>query len=157
MPRRHRYDNLTVTWTGNTGTGTSSYRAYDRDHDIAGQGLPLIPGSADPAFRGDPARWNPEQLQIVALSQCHMLWYLHFAAEAGVIVTAYEDTPTGVMVVEADGGGQFEKVTLRPRVTITSGSDAELAERLHAKVPAVCFIARSVNFPVEHEPEVVVG
>ncbi|MEB3068773.1 OsmC family protein [[Mycobacterium] vasticus] len=157
MSRQHRYDNLAVRWIGNAGTGTSSYRAYGRDHDITGRGLPLIPGSADPVFRGDPARWNPEQLQIIALSQCHMLWYLHFAAESGVIVTAYEDKPAGVMAIDADGGGHFEKVTLRPRVTITSGSDARLAAQLHAKVPAVCFIARSVNFPVEHEPEIVVG
>lgn len=94
---------------------------------------------------------------MVALSQCHMLWYLHFAAEAGVTVIGYEDKPTGVMVTEADGGGQFERVVLHPHVTITPDSDTATAMALHAKVPGVCFIARSVNFPVEHEPEIVVG
>ena len=156
MTREHRYADITVTWTGNTGSGTSSYRAYSRDHEIGGVGLPMIPGTADPVFRGDPARWNPEQLLIVSLSQCHLLWYLHFAAEAGVVVTAYRDQPTGAMSIGADGGGQFERVTLRPHVTIAAGGDAELAAHLHAKVPAVCFIARSVNFAVEHAPTIVV-
>lgn len=155
---QHTYGNLTVTWTGNQGSGTGSYRGYSRDHTISGgKGLSSISGSADPAFRGDPARWNPEQLQIVALSQCHMLWYLHLAAEAGVVVICYEDRPTGVMVIHADGSGEFERVTLRPCVTITPASDVETARRLHAKVPQVCFIARSVNFPVEHEPDIVVA
>jgi organic hydroperoxide reductase OsmC/OhrA len=153
---RHEYD-VTVTWTGNTGPGTSGYTAYARDHEVsAATGAPMIPGSSDPSFRGDPARWNPEQLLVTSLSQCHMLWYLHLASTAGVVVTAYEDHPHGVMVTNSSGAGQFEAVTLRPRVTITAASDPEVALRLHADVPALCFIARSVNFPVGHEPEIVV-
>ncbi|AKT50586.1 OsmC family protein [Arsenicicoccus sp. oral taxon 190] len=150
---QHTYD-LTVTWTGNQGPGTSSYAAYARDHEVTAPGLPPIAGSADPAFRGDPSRWNPEQLLVASLAQCHMLWYLHLAARAGVTVVAYEDHPHGVMTTEADGSGQFERVTLRPRVTISQGSDAEVAHRLHADVPALCFIARSVSFPVDHEPAI---
>lgn len=151
----HEYD-VTITWTGNTGSGTTGYTAYSRDHEVSAPGTPVITGSADPAFRGDPARWNPEQLQVAALSQCHMLWYLHLAATAGVVVTAYEDHAHGVMVIDRTGGGQFESVTLRPRVKITAGSDPAKALALHGDVPALCFIARSVNFPVGHEPEIVV-
>ncbi|CAM3603418.1 OsmC family protein [Dermacoccus barathri] len=153
--KAHEYD-VTIAWTGNRGTGTSTYNAYGRDHDVRTVGAPTILGSSDPAFRGDSARWNPEQLQVAALSQCHMLWYLNLAAEAGVVVTAYEDNAHGVMVQDFSGGGQFESVTLRPRVAITAESDPDVARQVHARVPEVCFIARSVNFPVNHEPVIVV-
>lgn len=155
MSRSHAYD-VEVTWTGNRGSGTSGYTAYDRDHEVSAAGVPTILGSADPAFRGDPARWNPEQLMVASLSQCHMLWYLNLAATAGVVVTAYADRAHGVMVQDADGGGQFQEVVLRPQVTIATASDRETALRVHGEVPAKCFIARSVNFPVRHEPVVVV-
>lgn len=150
MPRTHDYS-TTVRWSGNLGSGTSSYRAYSRDHEITAPDAPMIPGSSDPAFRGDPSRWNPEQLLVAALAQCHMLWFLHFASTAGVVVTAYEDSATGVMVEDDDGAGEFVSVTLHPVVTIAEGSDAALARELHARVGSVCFIARSVTFPVRHE------
>lgn len=153
--KTHEYD-VDVVWTGNHGVGTSGYASYGRDHDLSTESAPTILGSADPAFRGDPTRWNPEQLQVAALSQCHMLWYLNLAATAGVIVTAYHDRAHGVMVQDSSGGGQFESVTLRPRVTITADSDPDSARRVHAKVPEVCFIARSVNFPVHHDPVITV-
>ena len=149
--KTHEYD-VTVTWTGNHGPGTTTYTSYGREHEITALGAPMIVGTADPAFRGDPARWNPEQLQVAALSQCHMLWYLNLAAAAGVEVTAYEDDAHGVMTQDSSGAGQFESVTLHPRVTITADSDEQAALRLHGDVPAFCFIARSVNFPVHHRP-----
>ncbi len=149
--KRHSYTTR-VEWTGNRGTGTSAYRAYDRAHEIGAGGLkPAIPGSSDPSFNGDPARWNPEELLVASLSTCHQLWYLHLASEAGVIVTAYVDEAEGVMVETADGGGRFERVTLRPRVTIAAGNAAK-AEALHAQAHHKCFIANSVNFPVDCEP-----
>jgi organic hydroperoxide reductase OsmC/OhrA len=154
-PREHRYA-VTVRWTGNTGTGTSAYRAYTRNHEIYGEGKPAIPGSSDPHFRGDRTRWNPEELLVAALSACHQLTYLHLCADAGVIVTAYEDAAQGVMVESADGGGQFTSVVLHPKVTIRAGSNTELANSLHEKAHALCFIARSVSFNVEAEPTVVV-
>jgi len=152
--RRHRYE-VTVTWTGDRGSGTSSYAAYGRDHEVRCAGKPMIPGSSDPAFRGDRARWNPEELLVVSLSACHKLWYLHLCADAGVVVTAYEDHAEGIMVEEDGGEGQFESVVLRPRVTISAGSDAGLAQRLHKLAHENCFIARSVAFPVSHEPVIV--
>lgn len=151
----HEY-RVQITWQGNEGTGTSSYRAYGRNHEVEAVGVPPIPGSADPAFRGDAARWNPEQLLVASIAQCHMLWYLHLASEAGVVVTAYEDEPLGIMSTDASGAGQFERVTVRPRVTISAESDAAAARDAHARVGDVCFIARSVNFPVEHDPTIIV-
>ena len=152
--REHRYA-PNVTWTGNTGTGTSAYRAYQRDHQIELEGKPAIPGSSDPQFRGDRTRWNPEDLFVAALSACHQLWYLHLCADAGVVVTAYQDRPEGVMTEEASGSGRFTRVVLRPKVTISAGSNAELARALHQKAHAMCFIANSVRCPVENEPEIV--
>nr|WP_240947785.1 OsmC family protein [Planosporangium mesophilum] len=143
---------MTVTWTGDRGTGTSSYRAYGRAHEVTAPGLPPLPGSSDPTFRGEPDRWNPEQLLVAALSQCHMLAYLHLCAVAGVVVTGYSDTPRGVMAETADGGGHFTEVVLRPRVTVESADMVERATALHEDAHQVCFIANSVNFPVRHEP-----
>jgi organic hydroperoxide reductase OsmC/OhrA len=157
MARAHRYV-VTVTWTGNTGSGTSGYKSYERRHEIsAGTQKPMMPGSSDPVFRGDRTRWNPEELLVASVSACHQLWYLHLCAEAGIVVVAYVDHAEGVMQETPDGSGQFERVTLRPRVTVASGSDVAKARELHGAAHAMCFIARSVKFPVEHEPEIVVA
>ncbi len=151
MGQTHRY-RLSLSWTGNQGSGTSGYRAYSRDHELSGAGKPTIVASSDPAFRGDPARWNPEELLVASLAQCHLLWYLHLASAAGVVVTDYRDEPVGFMATEPDGAGQFERVVLRPVVSVAAAAMVERAQHLHAEVGAYCFIARSVNFPVEHEP-----
>jgi organic hydroperoxide reductase OsmC/OhrA len=153
---RHRYQ-VTVTWRGNRGTGTSGYRDYDRDHEVAVPGKPTLPGSSDPAFRGDAARWNPEELLVASLSQCHMLWYLHLCAQAGIVVTAYTDEPVGVLQTDADGGGRFVEVLLRPRVVVDSPADVARAERVHGRAHELCFLAASVAFPVRHEPVTLVG
>ena len=144
-----------VQWQGNLGTGTSGYRDYGRDLLISAEGNPDIEGSADKPFRGTPERWNPEELLLAALAQCHMLSYLHVAVQNGIVVTDYTDDATGTMRQTPDGGGHFTTVTLRPRVTISSG-DPELARTIHAKAGELCFIANSVNFPVGHEPEIIV-
>ena len=140
-----------MEWTGDAGAGTASYRAYERAHVIGAPGKPPIPGSSAPAFRGDASRWNPEELLVASLSACHMLQYLHLCAEAGVVVTAYADEADGEIATEPDGGGRFVRLTLRPRVTVTPGSDLATAERLHAEAHRRCFIASSVSFPVGHE------
>lgn len=141
-----------VVWTGNRGEGTSSYRSYDRTWDIAVPGKAVVPCSNDPLLGGDPAKMNPEDLLLSALSACHMLWYLHFASDAGIVVTAYEDTPVATGDVAAGGAGRFVSATLRPRVKVLPGTDMEKAAALHERIHDVCFIARSVNFPVRYDP-----
>src|ERR1700731_394175 len=148
MQREHTYS-VSLVWTGNTGKGTSDYRSYTRDHEINVVGKPSIYGSADPKFRGDPARYNPEELLVSSLSSCHMLWYLHLCADAGIVVVSYEDRAEGIMEEPSDGAGRFVRVTLRPLVRI-AGS-VEQAEALHQRAHELCFIANSVNFPVGHE------
>ncbi|MFS8084047.1 MAG: OsmC family protein [Acidobacteriota bacterium] len=151
MSREHSYS-VSVRWTGNTGAGTSSFRGYKRDHEVSVSGKPPIPASSDPNFRGDKARYNPEELLVASLSACHMLWYLHLCSESGIVVTNYHDEATGAMVETDDGGGHFTEVTLRPAVKVAGGADVELARRLHDRAHHLCFIANSVNFPVHCEP-----
>ena len=155
MNLEHHYA-LETEWTGNRGAGTADYKAYGREHVVRAEGKHELEGSSDPAFRGDRSRWNPEELLLAALSQCHMLSYLHVAAANGIVVEKYTDAATGTMEQTRDGGGHFTLATLRPRVTISAG-DLALATELHAEASAKCFIAASVNFPVNHEPEVIVG
>ena len=152
----HRYS-LRTTWTGDRGTGTSGYRDYDRAATIEIDGKPALQASSDKPFRGDPSRWNPEDLLLAALSQCHLLSYLHACVKAGVVVVAYEDEAAGVMVEDGRGGGAFREVVLRPRVTVADASMADAAAAAHVQAHEWCFIANSVNFPVRHEPTIEVA
>ena len=147
----HQYK-ATITWTGNQGSGTSGYRAYGRNHVINIGGKPEILGSSDPSFRGDATRYNPEEMLVASISTCHMLWYLHLCAEAGVIVVDYVDNATGIMAETADGGGYFSDVTLHPTVVVTDVAMVDKANEIHHKANKMCFIANSVNFPVHHQP-----
>jgi organic hydroperoxide reductase OsmC/OhrA len=151
MAKQHNY-NLTIQWTGNNGTGTSDYKAYERSHSILVNNKAEIAASSDPAFRGDKTKHNPEELLVASLSSCHMLWFLHLCTEAGVVVTDYTDHATGVMVETPNGGGYFSEVTLHPIVTVADHSMIETANALHQKANELCFIANSVNFKIRHEP-----
>ena len=150
MPGKHAYA-VEVEWTGNTGAGTSDYRSYRRTCTVRAAGKPDLAGSADPHFRGDADRWNPEELLVAALSQCHLLSFLHAAAVAGVVVVDYTDAATGTMVSEGNGG-RMTSVVLHPVVTVASESMVEQVAALHDTAHRDCFIASSVNFPVSHEP-----
>jgi organic hydroperoxide reductase OsmC/OhrA len=154
--KEHRYT-VALRWTGNRGEGTASYRSYDREHEVAAEGKPAIQGSSDPHFRGDPRRWSPEELLVVSLSQCHLLWFLHLCAVNDVVVTAYQDRPEGTMTETEDGGGHFTEVLLRPTVTVADEEMVARATELHEEAHRLCFISNSVNFTVRHEPEVSVG
>ncbi|MGN7757985.1 OsmC family protein [Chryseobacterium sp. 22532] len=155
MSKEHHYK-TTIVWTGNKGTGTSSYRTYERSHTIQIADKALIEGSSDPAFRGDKTKHNPEDLFLSSLSSCHMLWYLHFCSEEGIIVTSYTDEATGTMTETTDGSGHFTSVTLHPTVIVAEESMIEKAKELHHKAGQFCFIAKSVNFLVQHIPTVLV-
>ncbi|MBB6391439.1 OsmC family protein [Microbacterium thalassium] len=154
----HRYRVRSV-WTGDRGTGTSGYRDYDRAVSISVEGKPELLASADKPFRGDPARWNPEDMLVAALSECHLLSYLHACVQAGVVVLAYEDDASGLMREDGSGAGRFHEVVLRPRVTIADAAMRDAALAAHETAHGWCFIANSVNFPVRHEPviEIVAG
>ncbi len=146
----HRYE-LAMTWTGNRGTGTSGYRDYERSFNLEAIGKPQLTGSADATFRGDRAKWNPEEMLLAALSSCHMLSYLHICADAGITVLSYSDAPAGSMELASDGSGRFVSVILHPQVTVAPESDLDNARILHHLAHEKCFIANSVNFPVTCE------
>jgi organic hydroperoxide reductase OsmC/OhrA len=152
VPSAHHY-RVAVDWTGNLGSGTREYRGYRRDYTIEIAGKPPILGSSGLSPRSDPARHNPEELLVAALSSCHMLWYLHLCSDAGIVVTSYRDEADGVLEIAPDGGGRFTAATLRPRVTVSQGS-LEVARQLHDEAHRKCFVANSVNFPVGCEPDV---
>jgi organic hydroperoxide reductase OsmC/OhrA len=147
--RTHRYATR-VEWRAN-GDGTRGYTCYSRNHAIVAADKPAILGSSDPVFRGDASRYSPEELLVASLSACHMLWYLHLCAVNRITVIAYRDEATGAMEESADGGGRFVRVVLRPRVTIAAG-DRNRALALHDQAHRHCFIANSVNFPVDVVP-----
>jgi organic hydroperoxide reductase OsmC/OhrA len=151
--REHNYQ-VTVRWTGNRGQATAGYGAYARDHEITAgaSGKGVILGSSDPAFRGDPSRWNPEELFLAAVSACHKLWYLHLCAAAGVLVTEYVDRASGIVVEGADGAGHFRSVALHPEIVLSRALHLEKARALHHDAHQKCFIANSIKTPVTVEP-----
>ncbi len=154
MKKKHHYK-ATVTWTGNRGTGTSEYTAYDRQHTISISGKPDMLGSSDASFRGDKDRYCPEDSFVAASAACHMLWYLHLCSVNNVVVEKYVDNVSATMVENADGSGQFQEITLTPIVTVRSVEMIEKARALHHDANKMCFLARSVNFPVHHAPQII--
>ncbi len=152
----HNYETK-LEWTGNLGKGTQSYASYKRSYDIKIEGKPVLEGSSDPAFRGDPTKYNPEELFLASLSSCHMLWYLHLCSEAGITIVSYTDNAIGEMTEKANGSGAFSKVVLSPEVQILEVEMLKKAEALHKTANEMCFIANSCNFDVLHEPTTVLN
>lgn len=158
MSEGAKYHDFTaqIAWTGNRGEGTAHYKGYDRTWSIVTEGKPVVHCSNDPMLGGNPTRHNPEDILLSSLSACHMLWYLHLASNAGIVVSAYEDAPLGVGETLPNGASRFTQVTLRPRITVASGTDLKKADQIHYDVHNYCFIARSVNFPVIYTAKYVV-
>lgn len=147
MSRQHQFS-AAIEWTGNLGSGTSSYTAYSRNHTLSVDGKSPLPCSSAPAFRGDGALYNPEDMLLYSVASCHMLWFLHCCADAGVVVTTYNDRPQGTLVIEANGIGRFTEITLHPVVTLKDPEQAQQLASLHEKAHRHCFIANSLNCPV---------
>jgi organic hydroperoxide reductase OsmC/OhrA len=147
--REHRY-RAHLVWEGNRGDGTADYETYGREHRLRVAGKPDLLGSADPTFRGDPSRLNPEDLFLAAIASCHMLSYLALCARQRISVVAYEDHAWGVMREDGRGGGRFEEVVLEPLVTVADARQVERAVALHERAHELCFIASSCSVPIRH-------
>jgi organic hydroperoxide reductase OsmC/OhrA len=156
MAQEHHYK-LTTVWTGNTGDGTKNIRTYDRSHTTTIQGKPELFLTTDNPAVGEKSKLNPEDLLVTALSSCHLLSYLYLCSLEGIVVTAYTDNATGVMIEMANGGGSFKEVKLHPIVFVADESMVEKAIELHHKAHEICYIANSVNFEVKCNPTCKVG
>ena len=157
MPgKTHEYA-ARLVWSNRSGAGTADYAGYDREYRVLVSGKPELTGSADAMFRGEASKHNPEDLFLVAISSCHMLSYLALCARNGVRVTAYEDDVRGTLALTPDGGGKFEIVTLRPRVTVADADTTDKAMQLHETAHQVCFIANSCSVPIHHHATIEVG
>ena len=153
--KEHEYRSQ-LTWESDRVEGPFDYKSYTRNFRVSMPGKADLLGSADPAFRGDPSRHNPEELLVAALSSCHMLSYLALCARKGIKVMRYSDDASGVMSTRPDGSGAFESVTLRPRVEVAEEGMRSEAMALHEAAHTYCFVSSSVNFPVGYEAEVEV-
>ena len=153
MSHTHTY-RATLTWEGSTAGG---YDHYDRAHEItvppAARALQL---SSDPAFRGDPAKPNPEQLLLAAASSCQLLSFLAYAARSRIEVLAYTDEAEALMP-EDDLPVRITQITLRPRITVGPGANVDRVYRLVDKAHADCYVANSLNSEMRIEAEVVVA
>ncbi len=126
---------------------------YSRLHRVAFDGGVTIPGSPAPGVVpvpwSDPSAVDPEEMLVAALSNCHMLTFLHKAREAGFVVASYRDEAEGVMRKTADGKIAVTKVALRPHIVFIGNSpDAAQLEALHHAAHEDCFIANSVKTEV---------
>ncbi|MCX6210188.1 MAG: OsmC family protein, partial [Bacteroidetes bacterium] len=139
----------------NKGTGTSSYTEYERSHTISSKNKVDILCSSYTAFRGDATKYNPEEFLLASISTCHMLWFLHLCADAGICVIDYIDNPIGIMI-EDENGGHFKSVTLHPIVTVNNNIDTEKVNTIHHTAHQKCFIANSVNFKIEVKGKVII-
>ncbi|GAA3584467.1 hypothetical protein GCM10022198_04670 [Klugiella xanthotipulae] len=104
--------------------------------------------SADPAFRGDPTRLNPEQLVVAAASSCQLLSFLAVAAQHKIDVLSYTDTGEGFMddsVLPA----RISSILLRPVLRVTPGTDRDEVIRLVHLAHRGCYIANSLNSDIE--------
>jgi organic hydroperoxide reductase OsmC/OhrA len=151
MSKVHRY-RVECAWEGSTGQG---YDAYSRSH--TGSTPPAhasLALSSDPAFRGDPARLNPEQLLVLAASSCQMLSFLAAAARARLDVRRYQDRAEAEMP-EDDPPLRITRITLRPRIELASGPGEERVRHLVEVAHRECFIANSVRSEIRVEPTIV--
>lgn len=154
MEKTYTYD-VQIVWTGNKGEGTKDYKSYDRSHTIKCHNKIEIFGSSDPAFLGDPKKWNPEEMLLASISSCHMLWYLHLCASNKITVHEYTDEASAIMETESNGKGKFTYALLKPRVVIQERDKEKLAKELHILAHDYCFIANSLNFKIELQPEIL--
>jgi len=157
MSDNHVFE-ATVRWPADPAQKLPPDPAFSRNAILGSSGHADVPGSSPTVFGGEASRYNPEELVAMSLAHCHMLTYLSLAAKKRVAVLAYEDRASVVLGKDAAlGKVKILSAQLRPRVTVAKGTNVEEARAMHARAHEYCFIANSVNFPVENAPEIVEG
>lgn len=127
-----------------------------KNHTISITGKEGLKVSAAKAFKGDPTKYNPEDLLLSSLTSCHMMSYLYVCQKNKIQVRSYSDHAEAILEVNSDGSGRITKVILRPTVTIPPTADINLAQSLHKEASKLCFIANSCNFEIVYEPKILV-
>lgn len=151
MKNVHHYTHQ-LKWLGES--GLDSIR-NDRQYEIVIEGKDKIVGSADKPFFGDPTKLNPEDMLLASLSACHMMSFLYLCRKNNIKVLSYEDNPEGVLKVNIDGSGQFEKVILKPKVKIIHVDQSQEVIDLQPKAGKLCFIANSCKFKIEYAAQII--
>lgn len=142
-----------LSWSKHPHAEDPANRRTLKNHQIAIDEKETMTVSAAKAFKGDPSKWNPEDMLLSSLMSCHMMSYLYVCSQHGVEVISYKDDAEAILEVNADGSGQISKVILKPLVTITDATQIQLAIELHHQANQLCFIANSCNFEVVHQAE----
>ena len=150
-PHRTHYYRATCSWAGSTAAG---YGDYERAH--AGACPPVdtsLKLTADPAFRGDAARLNPEQLVVLAAASCQLLTFLAVAARARIDVRRYDDDAKAEMS-EHEQPVRLTAIRLRPRIVVSAsdGADEDRLRHLVQLAHQQCYIANSLCCPITVEP-----
>ena len=129
--------------------GDVAANRYSRAHVWRFDGGAQVPASASPQAvpvpLSDPAGVDPEEALVAAVSSCHMLWFLHLAREAGLVVERYGDQAVGTMGRGEGGRIAFTRIVLRPRIAFGDAPDAAALARLHEAAHERCFIANSLR------------
>jgi organic hydroperoxide reductase OsmC/OhrA len=139
-----------VRWTGSYAPGPITTRSYTRDMLIDPEGKPSILGSAGSRYLGDDRRYNPEELMLASLAECHLLTYLALTAKAGIQLAGLVVSARGALG-NVEGKMRFAWATVSPATVVADAAQLERARSLHAQAHEGCFMSNSVNFPVTVE------
>ena len=146
-------------WTrGDASAGDFAAGRYSRRHLLRFDGGAEVAGSSSPHSvplpYSDASAVDPEEAFVSALSSCHMLFFLAFAARRGLCIDRYTDAASGELERDRDGRMSMTVATLRPAVEFsgdTRPSAADIAQ-LHHEAHEACYIANSVKTEVRVEP-----
>jgi organic hydroperoxide reductase OsmC/OhrA len=144
-------------WSSLTEQDRSKSRNNTKTHRTHIEGKEPLTISAAKEFKGDKTKHNPEDLFLAALSSCHMMSYMYLCDKNNITVLRYTDETTGILLVKADGSGEFISIVLYPIVTILEKNKIDLAIRLHKEANRLCFIANSCSVPIDHKPQIQIA
>lgn len=145
---QHRYE-ARIAWK--RGEAAFTDNKYSRAHEWSFDGGVTVPASASPASVRLPysvaEAVDPEEALVAAASSCHMLWFLYFAARAGLVVDRYVDEAYGVMEKNAAGKTAMSRIALRPAIEFGGERrpSPEELEQLHHAAHEECFVANSLK------------
>lgn len=138
-----------ISWTRGRNEKFSDNK-YSRAHTWRFDGGATVAASPSPHSVPPPysaaENVDPEEAFVAAIASCHMLFFLHFAAKAGLVVESYADSAAGVLEADARGRMAITKITLRPQIKFKEDAPPRQdLDALHARAHRFCFLANSVR------------